>query len=152
MSLPALITTEGALVNPVTGELVAPDDPPAVARLANDLSRLTSMIRDARSYATGLLVEASREAGTKTLRFGNLKVEVRDTAQDVTWDLEVLGGLLDAGLPQQRYDELVKAVVSYSVDGRVARSISAANPLYAEIIGRARTLVPKPAYVRITEE
>lgn len=84
--------------------------------------------------------EASRQ-GTKTLHLSNANVSVSGGSQ-VEWDVEELNKLLYAGLPVERFDDLVTVIVSYKVNAAVAKQISAANPDYAEIISKARSEAP----------
>jgi len=45
--------------------------------------------------------------------------------------------------------ELIKETVTRTIDGKVARSVAAANPEYAAVIESARTVIERPFYVII---
>jgi hypothetical protein len=67
----------------------------------------------------------------------------------IEWDMEVLERLRDAGLPEERWDALVRPQVEYKVSARVADQIAKANPEYAVIVARARTDVEATPRVSI---
>jgi len=76
---------------------------------------------------------------------------VREKHEDM-WLLDVLEELLEAGLPEERYNDLVIQEVSYKVSGLEAKRIAAANPEYASIIERARQRVQKAPYVKVSKK
>lgn len=133
-----LETVEAAADVVVTpqGTVVRLDHPDEVAQALADVRTLETQLRTLKSALTQALVDEAQRQGSKTLRFGDLKVEVTSPVT-VTWDLEELAKLLDAGLPQDRYDALVKTEVTYKVDAREAKRI-AGSDRYRAIIERAR--------------
>lgn len=130
------------LLNPISGELVLTSDIDRVAVTLDQLKQHRQRVNEAIAEFTFPLLLASRQQGTKTLRAGGLTFAI-SSGFDLTWDTEVLLELLDAGLPQERYDELVTQTVEFKVNGSVARALSGSNPAYAEIIERARIRNPK---------
>jgi len=58
--------------------------------------------------------------------------------------------LLDAGLPEARYDALVKQEITHKVNANEAKRIGGTNPQYAEIIERAKTLHDRPVSAKVT--
>jgi hypothetical protein len=130
-----------------TGELV-----PATAENAAHLlyaaremrAKMLSLVKDCEA----VLIAQSRVEGSKTLHINDVTAEITGGTA-LEWDLGVLTDLLEAGLPQDRYDQLVVASVTYKVDARVAKQLESANPAYAEIIARARNTVEKPWRVSI---
>lgn len=123
---------------PGIGSLVNLDHPDEVARALADIRELENMLREAKRELTFVLERESEKQGTKTLGYGDVTVTVT-TPTEIAWDLNVLEELLEAGLPQERYDELVKTEISYKVSAREADRIAGANATYADIIDRART-------------
>lgn len=145
---PAVVEAEPGLLNPITGELVAPDDVAAIGQALEALREHENKVRDAISAFTRAAVAYSLVAGTKTLVADGVKIEISpDTGLE--WDVEELDKLLDAGLPRERYRDLVKEVVTRKVDARVARQIAGANPAYKAIIDRAQRRVPKRQYASV---
>lgn len=138
------------LAIPFTGEVVDLDDAPAVARALHSVREHKQMVEEARSILEGALVAESTRVGTKTLRFGTLTASVGPDSE-LQWDMTEIVKLLEAGLPQERYDELVTEIIEYKVNAAVAKQIEGANPAYAEIIARARRRAPKKQYVRVEQ-
>lgn len=133
------MSTEIAL--PHSGELVDLGNPGFCARALNEIRALEQMLREAKQVLTEALVEEAARQGTKSLHLATGDVSISGGTV-VEWDVEELDKLLDLGLPEERFDELVTQVVSYKVNAAVAKQISGANPDYAEIIQRARTEAP----------
>jgi len=120
------------------GTLVHLDRPEEVAQALADIRRLEAQLRAVKSeLGIALAAEGARQ-GTKTMRFGGLTVKLKSDKR-IVWDVEELSKLLDAGLPQERYDELVSTEVTYKVSAAEAKRIAGANDGYAAIIERART-------------
>lgn len=136
------------LVNPLTGELVPSSDLPAVALTLEALREHRQRVSDAIGAFTEAVVAESRRQGTKTLTAGGVRLEV-SADSEVQWDMTELARLVDIGLPPDRYGELVTEIVTYKVDGTVARQLAGSNPEYARIIEAAKGRVPKRAYVSV---
>lgn len=130
-----------------TGELVPATPSKAVELLyaARELrAKMLGLVKDCEA----VLLEESRRQGTKTLHLPEGTAEISGGSA-LEWDLGTLMDLLEVGLPQERYDELVIATTTYKVDARVAKQLESANPAYAEVIGRARSYVEKPWRVSV---
>lgn len=130
-----------------TGELLpaTPENAADLMVAARDLrTRLNALIKD----CTDVLVEESRRQGTKTLKLEGATATVAG-GSETAWDLEVLAQLLAVGLPDERYEELIKTTVTYTVDARVAKQLAAANPNYKRIIDAAKTTIEKPWRVSV---
>lgn len=135
---------------PDSGEIVALDDPAACAKALAALREFKRRVDGARADLEAALVHHAQHAGTKTLHLDGATVKVAG-GEAVEWDVTVLLGLLDAGLPAERYAQLVREEVTYKVDARVAKSVEAAgNPEYARIIASARRTVSRPWRVTVT--
>lgn len=136
------------VLNPITGELVQTADLPAVAQNLDSLRQLRDKISRVIAEFSDAVIVRSRVEGTKTFNMGRRGSLIVTPDNEIIWDVEVLQELLDAGLPQERWLALVTEIVSYKVNGTVARQIEGSNPQYAEIVGRARVRTPKKQYVQ----
>lgn len=137
------------LVIPMTGEVLSRDDPAGCARAYYEIRELEEKLRRLRGALAEAIIEESVRQGTKTLHFENMTAKI-STPMEIQWDTEVLGELLEAGLPGDRFEALVKVEVSYKIDGSIIRELEGANPVYAEIIDRARTRFPRTPGVSIS--
>lgn len=137
------------LVIPFTGEVVSLEDPAQCAKVFGEIKELEYKLRELKGYLSRALMEASRLQGTKTLHYPGVDVKI-STPNDLSWDYEILLELQDAGLPEERFNELVMTEITYKVQGNVAKQLSASNPVYAEIIERAKTQVPKLPSVSVS--
>lgn len=140
---------ESVLIQPATGEIIDTADASQVARFLQDVRELGKLVADARKRAEYHLAEYATRVGTKTFELDGRKITVRD-GDKISWDVDVLEQLVEAGLPEDRFNKLVTPVVTYKVDGRVAKQLAAANPVYAEIIGKAQTREPGNLYVAVS--
>lgn len=136
------------LVVPFSGEVVALDDPEHCAKILGEIRELETKLRELKGYLGNALMEESRRQGTKTMHFPGLEVKI-NTPTEISWDYEVLAELQEAGLPEERFNDLVMMEVNYKVNGSVAKSISSSNEVYAEIISRAQTRVPRSPSVSV---
>lgn len=137
------------LVYPMTGEILRRDDPAACARVFAEIREVEAKLKELRTALSEALIDESIRQGSKTLHFENGLTATISASAPIIWDHEVLAELLGAGLPPDRFEALVRAEVSYKVDGSVIRSLKGANPVYAEIIERAQTRIEKPPYVKV---
>jgi len=136
------------LVVPFTGEIVSRQDPEHCARVLFEIRDLEQKVRDLKDSLKQALLEESQRVGTKTLHYPGLDAVI-STPVVTHWDTEILLELLDAGLPEERYNDLVTMEVSYKVNGLVAKSIGASNPIYGDIVDRAKTKVPRATSVAV---
>ena len=137
------------LVVPGTGELVDLAKPADVVRALEAVRSFKAKLDDARRILEEAILDESIRQGKKTLSFGSVGAVISG-GPETRYDVEELRKLADLGLPEDRMGELIVETVDYKVDARVAKQLEAANPAYAEVIQRARTVVPKPAYVKVT--
>lgn len=135
-------------VGEALGSLVTPEDPEQCAHVLSEIRQIEHHVRDLKAALRQALLDHSRTQGTKTLHFPGMTVQV-STPTRLIWDYDVLLELREAGLPEARFDELVAMEITYKVSKSVANSIAASNPIYAEIIERANTNVPKEPNVTI---
>lgn len=139
------------LVVPLTGEIISLEDPDQCARIFAEIKELEGQLRSLRGALGAVLMEESTRQGTKTLHFkGGITAKI-SAPMETQWDQEILLELLDAGLPQERFDMLVTTEISYKVDNSIVRELEGANEIYAEIIGRARTRFPKTPSVSVVK-
>lgn len=141
------IAVPAQLVDVRTGELLpaTPENAVELLLAARDMrSRILDLVKDCEA----VLRDESTRQGTKTLHLPGGTATISG-GSETDWDLDELAKLLAVGLPDSRYGELVVTTVTYKVDARVAKQLEAANPAYAEIIQRARSVVPKPWRVSV---
>lgn len=138
------------LVVPFTGEVVSLEDPAHCAKVIAEIRELEQELRSLKAALGEALMEESRIQGTKTLRFPGIEVKI-NTPTEIAWDQEILGELQAAGLPEERFNDLVMMEVTYKVRANVAKQLASSNPAYAEIIDRAQTRVPKGSSVSVTQ-
>ena len=134
---------------PIIGSIIDLEQPEQVAQAIDDVKRAFAVLGEAKRMLEGLLVEESRKQGSKTLHLPGYDVEVKDD-KTLVWNLEVLEELRAAGLPEERFEELVRPKVEYSVSALKAKQIErSGNEQYASIIGRARSYEERTPRVSI---
>lgn len=136
------------IVQPLTGVLVRTDDIDAIAVAVADLRAHRARLNDAISQFDAAAVAWSKMLGKKTIAAASHTLTV-SADHEIEWDVEALEELRELGLPDARFDALVRMVVTYKVNASVAREIEGASPEYAEVIRRARVRVPKRQYVSV---
>jgi hypothetical protein len=136
------------LVVPPTGELISLGDAANCLRVLTEIRELETRLREAKGVLTDALAAEFSRQGTKTLELGGIKATLGANTE-IVWDTEVLEELRDLGLPEERMGALVTSEITYKVNALVAKQIAAANPAYAEVIERAKTFIPKTAYVTV---
>jgi len=139
------------LVVPYTGELVAMEDPEQCARVLFEIGELEAKLRSLRYVLRDVMFEESVRVGSKTLHFPDGVTAKISTPTETSWDHSILAELLGAGLPGDRFEALVTPEQTFKVNGSVIKELEAANPIYAEIINRARTKIPKSPGVTLTK-
>lgn len=139
------------LALPTTGEIIDLDDPAACTRALAGIREVEGALRDLKQTLTDAIIAESERQGTKTIHDGTFTAEVKSGSETV-WDLETLEQLRTLGLPEERFNALVTAQISYKVDGRVAKQIASANEEYEKVIAAARQVVRKPSYVSIRRQ
>lgn len=133
------------ILNPITGEAVERDDVRGLVELVLNVRELEAALRACKSAATDAFAEECSRRGVKTVEVPGsagspaVKVELK-TGTETQWDVERLRDLLAAGLPEDRFNQLVRETVEYKVDGRIAAQIAGSNPDYARIIDSAKTV------------
>jgi hypothetical protein len=142
-------------VIPTTGEVISLDDPASCARALYEIKELEQRIRDLKAALRESIVNESVRVGGKTLHFGSEEgeggyVAKISTPNETRWDYNVLLELVDAGLPEERFNELVLIEQSYKIDGSLVRQLSGANPVYAEILTRAKEVIPRSPTVSVS--
>lgn len=133
----------GEIVIPVTGELVSLAEPVEVCRALDQVRDIKRRLDEVRAELEHALRAESERQGTKTLHLGDWTAVVSGGEKTEYVDLQDLADeLRDEGMPEERVGEIVVTKVSYTVNQRKADHAAAANPRYAEVIGRYRRLVP----------
>lgn len=138
-----------ALVLPTTGEVISRDDPNSCARAYYEIKELETRLKELRAALGEVLLDESIKQGTKTLHFEDGVMAKISTPMEIQWDNDILAELVEAGLPLDRFELLIKTEISYKVDGSIIRELEGANPVYAEIIDRARTRFPRTPSITV---
>jgi hypothetical protein len=135
---------------PVTGEVVNLADPQEVGRVWDDLDEQIAQLVAFRKGLGQVMLAYMDSRARHTMTLGGVKVSGDRGDTETTYDVTVLPDLLacDPPLPQDRYDELVKTKIEYTVSKREADAIAASNPEWRKVIDRARQTRPKARSVR----
>lgn len=134
---------------PDTGELVPVADLAALLRALKGIRERKGYLDETRRALEYAVVYHAQQEGTKTLHRGPDVARVSG-GKEFDYDVTVLIQLLDAGLPPERYADLVTEVVTHKVNAAVAKQIEASgNPEYKRIIGEARREVDRPWRVSV---
>lgn len=142
-------------VIPTTGEVISLDDVAACVRALYEIKELKDRIRDLEGALKESVLAESVRVGGKTLHFGSEEgvggyVAKITTPNEIRWDYDVLLELVDAGLPEEQFAKLVLIEQTYKVNGSLVRQFSGANPVYAEILARAKEVIPKNPSVYVS--
>ena len=141
-------TTETAVVLPLIGLVVNLENPSEVAKALGAVRQAKQKLDEARAGLERILVEEGERIGSKTLHLDGVEASITG-GKKLQWDIETLQQLQEIGLPEARFDELVKAEVTYKVNANVAKSIAGANPEYAKVIEAAKEYVDVPWRVSV---
>jgi hypothetical protein len=115
-----------------------------VAEALDAVRQAKRQLDEARVGLEQILAYEAQRRGTKTLHFGELEVSVRG-GPETTYDIEVLAQLQEVGLPEDRYNSLVKTRIEQRVDRNVLRQLlGSGNPDYAAIIRKAESVEERP--------
>lgn len=136
------------LVIPYSGEVISPDDAEACARKLHEIRELERRLRELKNELTFHLAQEFERQGLKTMDLNGIKAELKG-GSEIAWDIEILEELRGLGLPDERFNELVRTEVTYKVSAKEANRIAAANPRYAEVIDRAKQRYSTPVYVSV---
>lgn len=145
----AVVDDREAIVVPLLGLVVSPTSTNEVAEALGSVREAKRLLDEARGELERILAEEAQRQGTKTLHLDRATVSITG-GPETDYDIEVLERLLDAGLPQDRYDELVKTRIEYRVDRNVIRQLrGSGNPDYEAIIENAASEVERPYRVSV---
>jgi len=148
-SLEIAIAEQPNLVVPLSGELVDLRDPDHVAKALDTVRDMKHQLDGTRAVLEQVLRLESVRQGTKTLHLETCTAEITG-GETVHYDGEQLAYLLEkAGMPTDRVNEIVQAVVTYKVNAAKAKAAAGANPVYAHAVDRTRTTKPVPWRVTI---
>ena len=148
----APVLTTDLIVLPTTGEVIDTTEPRAVADAIHEIELLERELRRVKDHLRNLLVDESRRALTKTLRWGKREAVIKGGSETI-YDADALErDLLDAGFPADRVAEIVVETVTVSkrVNAAEAKRAAGANPDVAQIVARHATVVEKKPSVTVT--
>lgn len=132
-----------------TGEIIALDNAVACAEALDRIRDLESRLREAKGTLTLSLVETFSGWGGKTMDLDGYRIELKG-GTEVIWDIEKLEELRELGLPEERFNQLITAEITYKVNASVAKQIASVNEQYADVISAARIPNPRPQRVDVT--
>lgn len=135
------------VIDPHTGGLIDVSDPATAAAFLDALRQSKHTIDSVISQVTEIVTREFERQGTRTINAGRYELEQKETAS-YEWDLTILVGLLDAGLPPDRYAEFVNETVIAKPKQSIAKQLET-NPAYKEIIEQARRRVVKGTRVDV---
>lgn len=136
------------LVDPQTGELVNAADLQQAGVYLDVLRRRKRELDDMIQVVESVALAEMAARGQGTVRVGRVQLS-RKGGRKYEYDFEELHKLLDEGLPEDRYAELVKPTVTYKVDRNALKQIAAANPVYDQIISQATTEVEGRTWIEV---
>jgi hypothetical protein len=137
------------IVVPLIGLAVDPVRTNEVAEALGSIREAKRLLDEARAELERILAEEAQRQGTKTLHLDHTIVTVSGGPEQ-DYDIEVLEQLLEVGLPQERFDELVKTRIEYRVDRNVIRQlVGSGNEQYQAIIAKASSVAERPYRVSV---
>lgn len=150
MESKALERRDTAALVPLLGLVVDLNEPKQVAQALSAVREAKRKLDIARADLEAVLADEGARQGIKTLRYDDVNVVITG-GPTVEYDPEKLQELLEVGLPQERFDALVKMTVTYAVNASVAKQIAASgNEEYAEIVRASKKVIEKPWRVSVT--
>jgi hypothetical protein len=144
-----VVEQQEAVVVPLLGLVVSPTAPQEVAEALGAVREAKRLLDEARGELERILAEEAQRQGTKTLHLDRATVSISGGPETV-YDVEVLEQLLEVGLPDERYSELVKTRIEYRVDRNVIRQlVGSGNEDYQRIIAKAMSVEERPYRVSV---
>lgn len=134
--------------DPFTGEAVDLSDLAFAADYLDTLRRWKIALDQATRDTQDAILDQMSVLGQGTVRVGRAQLR-RVPKVDYEYDHEELLKLLDMGLPEQRFQEVVRDVVDRKVSRTALKQVAASNPEYAKVIERATTKIDRPASVEV---
>jgi len=132
-----------------TGQVLDLADAQQAGQALVEIRQLRDRLEEIRQAAIEALWEEGARRGTKTVHLDGFDVELVG-GERVEYDAEKLRDrLTEVGCPIERIEQLIKTVVTYKVDGNVARWTAGANPEYAAAIAACRETVPIARSARV---
>lgn len=140
------------LVVPGTGELLPMETADEAVRSLDRLRDLEAAIGDAKRIVTERMVEISALLGKKTIVVeGGRKIQL-STGTSTTYDADAIyADLIDAGMPEERIEEIIETTVTHRVRAAQAKQAAGANQAYKEIIDRHTTTHSRPVYASVSK-
>lgn len=139
------------MIVPLIGLAVDPYRAEELADALGAVREAKRLLDEARGELEHLLAEEAQRQGTKTLHLGRNTVSISGGPETV-YDIDVLERLQEAGLPEERYGDLVKTRIEYRVDRNVVRQLlGSGNPEYAAIIEKASRVEERPYRVSVKQ-
>jgi hypothetical protein len=143
------MVTVGVIV-PGTGEIMRIEDPEGVADALTALDELIEQMKEAKRVVTEKAIDFSMEQGTRTLTLDDGRKVVLSSGETTVYDAdEMIAALAEAGMPEDRINEIVVPTTTYKVNGSKAKSASSANPAYRAAIESHTRKEPRTVYASV---
>lgn len=134
-----------------TGEVIDPADPDACLVALGRVRELQAQLAEAKRALDAALVRNALDRGERTVRTPDGRKYERTGGPEKRYDAHAIRrGLLEAGMPKDRVDEIVVSTVEWKVNGTEANKAAKANPDYRAVIEAGTSIVDKPYSVRST--
>jgi hypothetical protein len=138
------------LAIPGTGELVDLSDVPAVVGALEALRDYESLLRETKATLTRAIVEYATDQGVRSVELPDGgRAEISAPSESVYDPYVLTEKLREAGMPEERIDELIEETVTHRVRAGEAKKAAKANPAYAEAVAASRSEQAKSQYVSI---
>jgi hypothetical protein len=122
---------------PWSGEIIDVSDPAVVATALYELREMRRRMAEFEEAAQQMLLDQMDTRGQWTMRFGDREVEGSTPGDDYYYDVEQFRKVLEAGLPEDRFNEIVTVKVTESVNRTKAKALLKV-PQYEQIVKDAR--------------
>ena len=140
------VAEQPELLLPVSGQLVDLRQPAQVADALEQVRQAVRELGELRGLLESVLRLEGQRLGTKTLRLGDVEATISGGSKTEYDGNRLRIVLREAGLPEERLNEAVPAIVTvtHKPNAAVLRQLSAGNELYADLIAGCRTTVEVP--------
>lgn len=136
--------------DPFTGEAVDCSDLAVGGEFVDLLREAKTKIDDTIRQAQNVMLAEMSRMGQGTVRVGRVQVE-KVTKTEYVYDYDLLATLVELGLPEQRYREVVKQITEEKVDRRALLQVAAADPeKYGKVIDAATRAIPRDPTIKVT--
>lgn len=139
------------LVVPGTGEVLSIETADDAVESLDRLRDLEAAIGHAKRAATERLTELAKLYGKKTMPVTGGRKVTLSSGTTTSYDADAIyAALIDAGMPEERIEEIIETTVSHRVRAAQAKQAAGANPAYKAIIEEHTTVTDRPVYASVS--